>query len=40
METKQKFKLTITATDQGNPPMSTDTFVEVQISDVNDNSPV
>ena len=40
METKQKFKLTVTATDKGTPPLSTETFVEIQIVDVNDNYPM
>lgn len=34
------FLLTITARDNGNPPLSDTTDVEISVSDVNDNPPV
>ena len=40
METKQKYNLTVTATDKGVPPLSTMAIVEIQLRDVNDNFPV
>ncbi|CAL1540134.1 unnamed protein product [Lymnaea stagnalis] len=39
-ETKQKYNLTITATDQGNRPQTAITTVLVNVLDENDNSPV
>ncbi|XP_015266625.1 PREDICTED: protocadherin gamma-B5-like [Gekko japonicus] len=38
-EKHSEYNITITATDKGNPPMSTHKTVSVQISDINDNSP-
>eukprot|EP00111_Clytia_hemisphaerica_P005933 TCONS_00017188-protein len=40
VETKQKYNLTITATDHGTPPLSTQIHVEIQVKDVNDNFPI
>ena len=40
METKQKYNLTVTASDKGVPSLSTMTNVEIQVRDVNDNFPV
>ena len=34
------YLLTVTARDNGNPPMSDTTDVEISVSDVNDNAPV
>uniref|UniRef100_A0A8D0HHK1 Cadherin domain-containing protein n=1 Tax=Sphenodon punctatus TaxID=8508 RepID=A0A8D0HHK1_SPHPU len=34
------YNVTITATDRGNPPLSSSTTVSVQISDRNDNAPI
>ncbi|XP_062986038.1 protocadherin gamma-B4-like [Elgaria multicarinata webbii] len=34
-----EYNITITATDNGAPPLSTDKTISVQISDINDNSP-
>ncbi|XP_015266630.1 PREDICTED: protocadherin gamma-B1-like [Gekko japonicus] len=34
-----QYNITITATDQGNPPLSTLKTISVQISDINDNPP-
>lgn len=39
-ERKAKYVLTVTALDQGVPPCSASTVVEVAILDINDNSPV
>ncbi|XP_054840745.1 LOW QUALITY PROTEIN: protocadherin gamma-B5-like [Eublepharis macularius] len=38
-ESTSKYDIAITATDKGNPPLSTQKIISVQISDVNDNSP-
>ncbi|XP_015266628.1 PREDICTED: protocadherin gamma-B7-like [Gekko japonicus] len=38
-ETIPQYNITITATDQGNPPLSTLKTISVQISDINDNPP-
>lgn len=34
------FILTIIATDKGNPPLSSSVFLNINISDANDNTPV
>uniref|UniRef100_A0A8C3WJP7 Cadherin domain-containing protein n=1 Tax=Catagonus wagneri TaxID=51154 RepID=A0A8C3WJP7_9CETA len=39
-EQTPEYNVTITATDKGNPPLSTSTSVTLRISDVNDNAPV
>ncbi|XP_021355742.1 cadherin-related tumor suppressor-like [Mizuhopecten yessoensis] len=38
-ETNQNFNLIVQAADSGLPPLNTTTFVEVEINDINDNSP-
>ena len=38
-ETKSKFTLRVTATDQGSPPLNTSTVFDLNILDVNDNPP-
>ncbi|XP_048371375.1 protocadherin gamma-B6-like isoform X13 [Sphaerodactylus townsendi] len=38
-ENTPEYNITITATDKGNPPLSTLTTISVQISDINDNPP-
>ncbi|XP_054840719.1 protocadherin gamma-B4-like isoform X6 [Eublepharis macularius] len=38
-EKNSGYNITITATDKGNPPLSTHKTISVEISDVNDNSP-
>ncbi|XP_043925785.1 protocadherin beta-13-like [Protopterus annectens] len=38
-ETVGSYNITVTATDAGSPPLSTETNIVVQIADVNDNSP-
>ncbi|XP_051810389.1 protocadherin gamma-A3-like [Acanthochromis polyacanthus] len=38
-ETKHEYNITITATDSGSPPLSTETTLHLKISDVNDNAP-
>ncbi|XP_044883708.1 protocadherin gamma-B5-like isoform X4 [Mauremys mutica] len=39
-ERTPEYNITITATDKGSPPLSTQKTILLQISDVNDNSPV
>ncbi|KAM6923444.1 LOW QUALITY PROTEIN: uncharacterized protein FYW49_005876 [Xenentodon cancila] len=39
-ETVSEYNITITAMDEGSPPYSTNKSIHLQISDVNDNSPV
>ncbi|XP_076020970.1 protocadherin alpha-8-like [Genypterus blacodes] len=39
-ETLSQYSLTITATDEGSPPLSTTSVINVQVSDVNDNKPM
>ncbi|XP_054840746.1 protocadherin gamma-B1-like [Eublepharis macularius] len=38
-EKNSGYNITITATDKGNPPLSTHKTISVEISDINDNSP-
>ncbi|KAM3612227.1 uncharacterized protein V6R79_004930 [Siganus canaliculatus] len=38
-ETMPQYSVTITATDEGSPPLSSTAVINVQISDVNDNAP-
>ncbi|XP_066480617.1 protocadherin gamma-B5-like [Tiliqua scincoides] len=38
-ERTPEYNITITATDKGNPPLSTHKTISLQISDINDNSP-
>ncbi|XP_015266619.1 PREDICTED: protocadherin gamma-B5-like [Gekko japonicus] len=38
-ESISEYNITVTATDKGNPPLSTHKTISVQISDINDNSP-
>uniref|UniRef100_A0ACB8EBN7 Uncharacterized protein n=1 Tax=Sphaerodactylus townsendi TaxID=933632 RepID=A0ACB8EBN7_9SAUR len=38
-ENAPEYNITITATDKGNPPLSTLTTISVKISDINDNPP-
>ncbi|XP_072001841.1 protocadherin alpha-8-like isoform X11 [Engystomops pustulosus] len=38
-EFKSKYEITITATDEGSPPMLVSKTLELDISDINDNSP-
>ncbi|XP_066515265.1 uncharacterized protein [Hoplias malabaricus] len=35
-----QYKITITATDEGSPPLSSSTVITVEVSDVNDNAPL
>uniref|UniRef100_A0A0N5A395 Cadherin n=1 Tax=Parastrongyloides trichosuri TaxID=131310 RepID=A0A0N5A395_PARTI len=39
-ETQNSYTLKVTVQDNGTPPLSSDTFLEILIDDVNDNSPV
>ncbi|XP_060630219.2 protocadherin gamma-B5-like isoform X34 [Anolis sagrei] len=39
-EKTPEYKITITATDKGTPPLSTHETISLQISDINDNAPV
>ncbi|KAK0134170.1 Protocadherin-23 [Merluccius polli] len=39
-ETKEGYRLTITASDRGMPPLNSSTVVMVTVTDVNDNAPV
>ncbi|CAJ1058680.1 protocadherin gamma-A5-like [Xyrichtys novacula] len=39
-ETTSEYNITITATDSGTPPLSTNTNLYLKISDVNDNAPL
>ncbi|CAM5133789.1 unnamed protein product, partial [Eretmochelys imbricata] len=39
-ERTPKYNITITATDKGSPPLSTQKTILLQISDINDNAPV
>ncbi|XP_039549970.1 protocadherin-23 [Pimephales promelas] len=39
-ELKDLYKLTVTATDSGSPPLSSEITFQVQITDLNDNPPV
>ena len=39
-ETTPMYNLTVTATDNGTPPLSSDVLVSIQVIDVNDNHPV
>ncbi|XP_077624931.1 protocadherin gamma-A1 isoform X8 [Crocuta crocuta] len=34
------YKITVTATDQGIPSLSTETYISLQVTDINDNPPV
>ncbi|XP_075902929.1 protocadherin alpha-8-like isoform X9 [Nelusetta ayraudi] len=38
-ETLSQYSVTISATDEGNPPLSSTAVITVQISDINDNAP-
>ncbi|XP_034086585.1 protocadherin alpha-3-like [Gymnodraco acuticeps] len=38
-ETVSQYNVTITATDEGNPPLSSAAIITVHISDINDNAP-
>ncbi|XP_060771152.1 protocadherin alpha-5-like isoform X5 [Neoarius graeffei] len=38
-ETTSRYNITITATDEGTPPLSSTTLITVHVSDVNDNAP-
>ncbi|XP_060768595.1 protocadherin alpha-3-like [Neoarius graeffei] len=38
-ETVSQYNITLTATDEGTPPLSSTTVITVRISDVNDNTP-
>lgn len=38
-ETQSGYLLTVTARDNGNPPLSDSTDVEISVADVNDNAP-
>ncbi|XP_018592676.2 protocadherin alpha-3-like [Scleropages formosus] len=38
-ESSSQYNITITATDEGNPPLSSTSVITIQISDVNDNIP-
>ncbi|KAM3866654.1 protocadherin alpha-2-like [Diretmus argenteus] len=38
-ETTNQFNVTITATDEGTPPLSSASVIQIHISDVNDNAP-
>ena len=39
-ETTPMYNLTVTATDNGTPPLSSDVLVSIQVIDINDNHPV
>ncbi|KAL8194378.1 UNVERIFIED_CONTAM: hypothetical protein K2H54_016430 [Gekko kuhli] len=39
-ERDSEYNITVTATDKGSPRLSSSTLINVQISDINDNSPV
>ncbi|CAL8330612.1 unnamed protein product [Merluccius merluccius] len=39
-ETKEGYRLTITASDRGMPPLNSSTVIMVTVTDVNDNAPV
>uniref|UniRef100_A0A3B3SHM2 Cadherin domain-containing protein n=1 Tax=Paramormyrops kingsleyae TaxID=1676925 RepID=A0A3B3SHM2_9TELE len=39
-ETDSEFNVTITATDEGSPPLSSNKTLHIRVSDVNDNAPV
>ncbi|XP_075902427.1 uncharacterized protein LOC142901694 [Nelusetta ayraudi] len=39
-ETRAEYNITVTATDSGSPPLSTQITLHLKISDVNDNAPV
>uniref|UniRef100_A0A287D958 Protocadherin gamma subfamily C, 4 n=1 Tax=Ictidomys tridecemlineatus TaxID=43179 RepID=A0A287D958_ICTTR len=38
-EEVSEYNITITATDQGSPPLSTETHISLQVMDINDNPP-
>uniref|UniRef100_A0AAY5EX24 Cadherin domain-containing protein n=1 Tax=Electrophorus electricus TaxID=8005 RepID=A0AAY5EX24_ELEEL len=38
-ERRSHYNITVTATDEGNPPLSSTTTIIVQVSDINDNAP-
>ncbi|KAK2116784.1 hypothetical protein P7K49_003670 [Saguinus oedipus] len=38
-EEVSEYNITVTATDQGTPPMSTETHISLQVMDINDNPP-
>ncbi|XP_041709874.1 protocadherin alpha-2 isoform X22 [Coregonus clupeaformis] len=38
-ESASQYNVTITATDEGSPPLSSTSFITVHVSDVNDNAP-
>uniref|UniRef100_A0A8C6QND8 Protocadherin gamma subfamily A, 4 n=1 Tax=Nannospalax galili TaxID=1026970 RepID=A0A8C6QND8_NANGA len=38
-EEVSEYNITITATDQGTPPLSTETYISLQVVDINDNPP-
>ncbi|XP_066515269.1 protocadherin alpha-8-like [Hoplias malabaricus] len=39
-ESTSQYSVTITATDEGSPPLSSSTVITVEVSDVNDNAPL
>ncbi|XP_066515270.1 protocadherin alpha-13-like, partial [Hoplias malabaricus] len=39
-ESTSQYDITITATDEGSPPLSSSTVITVEVSDVNDNAPL
>ncbi|XP_069510262.1 protocadherin gamma-B5-like isoform X24 [Ambystoma mexicanum] len=39
-ESVAEYNITVTATDKGSPPLSTSITIQIQLSDINDNSPV
>ncbi|KAI5626828.1 hypothetical protein C0J50_13326 [Silurus asotus] len=39
-ESQTQYNITLTATDEGIPPLSSTTLISVQVSDVNDNAPL
>ncbi|XP_012320156.2 protocadherin gamma-A4 isoform X14 [Aotus nancymaae] len=39
-EEVSEYNITVTATDQGNPPLSTETHISLQVTDINDNPPI
>ncbi|XP_055461115.1 protocadherin gamma-A4, partial [Psammomys obesus] len=38
-EEVSEYNITVTATDQGTPPLSTETYISLQVVDINDNPP-
>nr|XP_012320682.1 protocadherin gamma-A4 isoform X21 [Aotus nancymaae] len=39
-EEVSEYNITVTATDQGTPPLSTETHISLQVTDINDNPPI